>query len=429
MADEILRIRGGTPLKGTVDVARSKNATLLALAASLLTADRCVIEEAPDVLDVRRMRAILESLGARIEEAGDGSWSILCADPGGTVDYAAIRSLPAAFVLAGPIVGRLRRAAVPLPGGSPIGPRLVDLHLKGFRQLGCGVNTDHGVVTIDGNGATGGRLFLGGRIGSTVLGTASLVMAAVLTPGRTRIDAAAIEPEIIDLCELLITMGAQISGVGSHHLHIEGVERLSGFRYLPIRDRIEAGTFLLAGAITGGDVTVRGALSEHLGAILDKLGEGGYALNADDNEGIRIQPGGACRPVDVVTHPFPAFPTDLQPPYCALMSVTRGISMVTERIFHHRFLHLPELLRLGADISMEGSSAVINGVERLTGAPVQAPDLRAGAALLLAGLTAEGTTEIGGVQHLDRGYAGLVEKLTALGGSVERTTGDDGSTL
>ena len=267
----------------------------------------------------------------------------------------------------------------------------------------------------------GADVFLGGRHGSTALGTANLVMAAVLTPGITRVDSAACEPEIVDLCHMLAAMGAKIEGIGSHALIIEGVRELHGTDHSVIPDRIEAGTFLLAGAITGGDVTVREARPDHLAALLDKLREAGAALEILPGPSIRITAGKTpLRPVDVITLPHPGFPTDLQAQICALMSVTPGLSIVTEKVFPNRYMHVPELQRMGADIAIEGASAIIKGHDRLSGAPVMASDLRASAALVLAAMAAEGESWIQRVYHIDRGYERIDRKLTGLGATIER---------
>jgi UDP-N-acetylglucosamine 1-carboxyvinyltransferase len=325
----------------------------------------------------------------------------------------------------GPLIGRLRQAVVSLPGGCVIGPRPIDLHLKGFAGIGCEVSIENGYVRLDASRLHGADVFLGGRHGSTALGTANLIMAAVLAPGTTRIDSAACEPEIVDLCHMLVSMGARIEGVGSHALVIEGVDALHGTDHTVIPDRIEAGTFLLAGVITGGDITVHQARSDHLAALLDKLREIGADLQVGSDQTVRIAPGRhPLKPVDVITLPHPGFATDLQAQMSALMCVTPGLSIITEKVFPNRFMHVPELQRMGADIAIEGASAIIKGGNPLSGAPVMASDLRASAALVLAALAAAGDTWIRRVYHIDRGYERIDRKLTAMGAVIERIPND-----
>ncbi|MFP4541634.1 MAG: UDP-N-acetylglucosamine 1-carboxyvinyltransferase, partial [Opitutales bacterium] len=296
------------------------------------------------------------------------------------------------------------------------------LHLKGLSRLHCKVSVEGGYVDVDASGLRGDYLFLGGRHGSTVTGTANMVMAAVLAPGVTRIESAAVEPEVVDLCEMLVKMGAQIEGIGSHYLRITGVEALHGCTHRIVPDRIEAGTFLVAGAITGGRVTTTQVVPGHMRALLDKLEEAGVPWEADPDAGRITVEGGRepRRPVEIITLPHPGFPTDLQAQMVALMAVTPGLSIITERVYPNRFMHVPELLRMGADISMEGANAVIKGTPSLSGAPVMASDLRASAALVLAGLAARGETWIQRLYHLDRGYDRLDEKLRTLGAEVQR---------
>ncbi len=417
---DVIRIRGGRPLRGEVTVTGAKNACLPIFAATLLTEEPCVIENVPDLSDVRFMAEILKHLGADVERPDAHTWKITCKNIVPRAPYDLVRKMRASVCLLGPLVGRLRRAEVSLPGGCVIGPRPIDLHLKGLAKLGCAIGVEGGYVCVDGSRMQGSDLFLGGRHGSTVTGTANIVMAAVLTPGVTRIDSAACEPEVEDLCRMLAQMGAQIDGIGSHCITITGVERLKGVRYSVIPDRIEAGTFILAAAITRGDVTIRGATSRHLSAFLDKLEEAGLPIYADGNS-IRVRANNAnLRPVDVITLPHPGFPTDLQAQMCAQMSVTPGLSIITERVYPNRFMHVPELQRMGADIAIEGPSAIIKGATRLSGAPVMASDLRASAALVLAGLCAQGETWVQRIYHLDRGYEKFDAKLAELGADIVR---------
>lgn len=418
---DVIRIEGGTPLRGTVRVSGAKNACLPIFAATLLTGEPCLIRNVPDLSDVRFMADILAQLGASVENPEPGTWRIQAAEVKHRAPYDLVRRMRASVCLLGPLVGRLRHAEMSLPGGCVIGPRPIDLHIKGLIKLGCKVRTEAGYVKVDGSGLQGGEIFLGGRHGSTVTGTANMLMAAVLTPGVTVIDSAACEPEIVDLSRMLEAMGAQITGIGSHRLVVHGVSSLHGVDYRVLEDRIEAGTYMLAAGITGGDVTVEGAIVADLAALLNKLEEAGLPFELLGPATIRVRGDRAnLRPVDVITLPHPGFPTDLQAQMSALMTVTGGISIITERIYPNRFMHVPELQRMGADISIEGANAIVKGGGALSGAPVMASDLRASAALILAGLAATGETWVQRIYHLDRGYEDLDEKFRGLGAKIER---------
>ncbi|QYY35947.1 UDP-N-acetylglucosamine 1-carboxyvinyltransferase [Ruficoccus sp. ZRK36] len=418
---DVVRIRGGQRLAGTVEIGGAKNACLPIFAACLLTAEPVTIRNVPDLSDLRFMAEILERLGATVERLDPHTWRITAAQVATRAPYDLVRKMRASVCLMGPMVARMKRAEVSLPGGCVIGPRPIDLHIKGLSKLNCGVQIENGYVKLDGSNLRGGEVFLGGRHGSTVTGTANILMAAVLTPGHTRIDSAACEPEVVDLCRLLNQMGAKITGIGSHALHVEGVDALHGTDYSVLSDRIEAGTYLLAGAVTHSDITVKGAQAEHLAAFLDKLSEAGLVFEIIDANTIRVRGDKSeLRPVDVITLPHPGFPTDLQAQTCTLLALIPGLSIVTERVYPNRFMHVPELGRMGADISIEGPSAVIKGGLPLSGAPVMASDLRASAALILAGLAASGETWVQRIYHLDRGYEKFDEKLAALGADVAR---------
>ena len=332
----------------------------------------------------------------------------------------------ASICLLGPMVARMRKAEISFPGGCVIGPRPIDLHLKGLEKLNCDVKTRNGYVYVDAARLKGAELFLGGRQGSTVTGTENILMAAVLTPGTTTIDSAACEPEVEDLCHMLVGMGAQLEGVGSHRLVVHGVKKLHGVTHRVIPDRIEAGTYLLAAIMTGGDLTVHGARAGDLAAFIDKLEEAGQPVLTLDKETLRVKAANThLRPVDIITLPHPGFPTDLQAQMCALMAQTPGLSIITERVYPNRFMHVPELQRMGADIAIEGPSAIIKGDRRLSGAPVMASDLRASAALILAGLAADtGETWVQRIYHLDRGYEKLDAKLQTLGADIDRLDAD-----
>ena len=416
---DIFRISGGNPLHGKVKVSGSKNSALPLFAASLLTEEETILDNVPDLSDVNFMAEILAELGADVTRISSNSWSI---KPSSIVHYAPyelVRKMRASICLLGPLVARLKRAEIPMPGGCVIGNRPIDLHVRALEALGAEVKLSGGIVKVNGNNISGNSVFIGGRHGSTVTGTANAVMLAVLTPGCTILEGSACEPEITDLCHMLQAMGANIQGIGSHLLKIEGVEKLNGCKHRVIPDRIEAGTYVLAGAITGGELTIEGINAAHMGSFLDLLKTAG--LNLDyQNQSIKISDNLNLNPLEVVTLPFPGFPTDLQAQICALACITDGLSVITERVYPSRFMHVPELLRMGAHISIEGSSAIIRGTKRLTGAPVMASDLRASAALILAGLAAEGETWVQRIYHLDRGYETFEQKLQKLGAKVER---------
>ena len=418
---EVIRIRGGNPLKGNIRVSGAKNAALPIMAATLLTDEPCTLHRVPDLSDVRFLGEILQYLGAEVEQIEPETWRIRAQHINSKAPYELVRKMRASICLLGPLVGRLRRAEVSLPGGCIIGPRPIDLHLKGLSKLGCEVRVENGYININGNSMAGSDIFLGGRFGTSVTGTANILMAAVLAPGTTRIESAACEPEVVDLCHMLTAMGAQIEGIGGHALTVTGVESLHGCDHRIIADRIESGTFILASAITGGDVTITDSEPNHLRALLDKLEESQIPVTVNENGDINVSNVDQDRrPVDIITLPHPGFPTDLQAQMCALMSITPGLSIITERVFPNRFMHVPELQRMGADIAIEGPSAIIQGKRALSGAPVMASDLRASAALLLSGLAASGETWIQRIYHLDRGYDKIDAKLQALGADITR---------
>ncbi len=319
----------------------------------------------------------------------------------------------------GPLLARRGKAKVSWPGGCVIGPRPIDLHLKGLVALGAKIRMDKGYIIASAERLVGTTIYLGGPFGSTVLGTANIMSAATLARGTTVIECAACEPEIVDLAKFLRKMGARISGAGSPTVTLKGVDRLEGARHRVIADRIEAGTFLIGAAMTGGDVTVKGANLNHLGALVDVLKQLGVEITGDTRH-IRARGQAHCKPIDIVTLPYPGFPTDLQAQMMALLTRADGISVITEKIYPERFMHVPELARMGADIRKEGPSAIIHGVKRLSGAPVMASDLRASAALVLAGLVAKGTTEVLRAYHIDRGYETIEEKIRSIGGDIER---------
>ena len=422
---DVFKVSGNGPLCGEIEVGGAKNAALPLLAATLLTDEVVTLHKVPDLSDIRFMVEILRHVGAVIENPAPGVWRLQSTQLTHVAPYQLVRKMRASVCLLGPRTARLRKAEVSIPGGCVIGPRPIDLHLKGLAKLNCTVGIHNGYVHVDASVMRGGPVFLGGRSGSTVTGTANIVMAAVLAPGTTRIECAACEPEIIDLCNLLVKMGAQIEGIGSPELTIAGVNKLHGCEHRVIADRIEAGTFIAAAAITRGDVTVRGIPPNLLGAFLDKLEEAGVPLEIGDDH-IRVRPyTGSLKPVDCITLPHPGYPTDLQAQLCALMTQVEGISIITERIYPNRFMHVPELQRMGADIAIEGPSAIIKGASKLSGAPVMASDLRASAALILAAFAATGDTWIQRIYDLDRGYERFEQKLADLGAKIQRLKDSD----
>ena len=417
---DVFKVSGSGPLHGQIEVGGAKNAALPILAATLLTDETVVLRNVPDLSDMRFMLEILRHIGAETTQPEPGVWEITSKQITHIAPYDLVRKMRASVCLLGPLVARMRKAEVSIPGGCVIGPRPIDLHIKGLKKLNCQVEISNGYVRVNASKIKGGPIFLGGRSGSTVTGTANIVMAAVLAPGTTRLECAACEPEVVDLCQLLVKMGARIEWIGSPELTITGVDKLHGCEHSVIADRIEAGTFVIAAAITRGDVTVKGIAPKLLGAFLDKLEEAGLPMELGEDS-IRVLPyQGSLKPVDVITLPHPGYPTDLQAQLSALMTQTDGLSIITERIYHNRFMHVPELQRMGADISIEGPSAIIKGASKLSGAPVMASDLRASAALILAAFAAEGDTWIQRIYHLDRGYERFEHKLTAIGAKIER---------
>ena len=415
---ESLLIKGGTPLRGEVTISGAKNAVLPIMAATLLTSEPCVIRRVPNLSDVRFMGQILNWLGADVR-FDKGAVQVQARKIKGAGDYDLIRKMRGSICIMGPLLGRLRKATVSLPGGCVIGARPINLHLKGFEALGAKVIVEGGYVHARAKRLVGAALFLGGRAGSTVLGTANVMMAATLAEGVTIIESAACEPEVVDLANFLNAMGAKITGAGSPTLTITGVKELHGAEHEVIPDRIEAATFALAAAVTNGEITLRGVRADHLHAVLDKLNGAGVKTERNGTS-ITVRRNGRLKPVDITTLPYSGFPTDAQAQMMALMAVTPGISIITERIFESRFMHVSELARLGADIEIEGPSAIVKGGKPLSGAPVMASDLRASAALVLAGLAARGTTQVNRVYHIDRGYEDIDGKLRQLGARIER---------
>ena len=415
--DKIL-VHGGKTLSGTIRIGGSKNSALPILAATLLTREPCVIHHVPDLSDIHYMLQILSHLGAQVERAS-GTVTVQAEKIATTAPYEIVRKMRASVCVLGPLLGREKEATVSLPGGCVIGDRPIDLHLKGFEALGAMHRIESGNVKVFAGALTGGVVNLRGKNGPTVLGTDNVMMAAVLADGVTVIESAAAEPEVVDLANFLNAMGAKIEGAGTRRIIIEGVKELHGAEHEVIPDRIEAGTYLAAGAIAGKEVTLKRVRADHLDAVIGLLREAGYTITAGDDR-ITINGNGGPKSLQITTEPYPGFPTDMQAQMCALLAKSRGISVVTETIFPQRYMHVSEMKRMGADIELNGATAIIKGVERLSGAPVMASDLRASAALVLAGLHADGVTEVNRVYHIDRGYESIDDKLNALGAHIER---------
>jgi UDP-N-acetylglucosamine 1-carboxyvinyltransferase len=418
--DRIL-IEGGVPLEGLVTISGAKNAALPLMAACLLTDEPLELENVPDLADIASMQRLLQVLGveARHLPGAPGKLTLTCADVlSTTAPYDLVRRMRASVLVLGPLVAREGIARVSLPGGCAIGTRPIDLHLAGLEAMGATIELADGYVTAKAPGGLKGGIV---RLRSPSVGaTENLMLAAALAKGPTEIHGAAREPEIVDLAHLLRAMGASVEGEGSPTLSITGAARLRGARHAILPDRIEAGTYAMAAAITGGRVTLQSFRRELLGAAIAKLEECGVALEPTEDGLIASRANGQLHGVDVITQPYPGFATDLQAQFMALMCVAEGASMITETIFENRFMHAPELTRMGANITVHGSSALVRGVRRLTGAPVMATDLRASVSLVLAALAAEGQTEINRVYHLDRGYEQIEKKLGNLGARIER---------
>jgi UDP-N-acetylglucosamine 1-carboxyvinyltransferase len=415
--DKIL-IHGGRPLSGSIKVSGSKNSSLPILAATLLTREPCVVYGVPDLSDTHYMLQILTHLGAQVERAS-GTVSVAAEKIQSVAPYDVVRKMRASICVLGPLLGRCKEATVSLPGGCVIGDRPIDLHLKGFEALGTAVRVEGGNIKVFAPKLTGAVVNMHGKFGPTVLGTDNVMMAAVLADGVTVIEGAAQEPEVVDLANFLNKMGAKIEGAGTRRIIIEGVPALHSAEHHVIPDRVEAGTFLVAGAICGQGVTVNRVEPEHVRSVTEALATCGFPIHIADHA-ISISPNGQASPLELETEPYPGFPTDMQAQMCALLSTSKGTSFVTDNIFPQRYMHVAELKRMGAQMQMHDATAVIDGVDRLLGAPVMASDLRASAALVLAGLKADGVTEVSRVYHIDRGYERLDEKLSELGAHIER---------
>ena len=411
-------IQGGVALQGEIPVNGSKNAALPALAAALLTGEPVLLCRVPRVRDIRTMQRLLVDIGSRVEVQGESMRLHTPQIVSPEAPYELVKTMRASSLVLGPLLARAGRARVSLPGGCAIGARPINLHLAGLELLGARIRQSHGYVEAEAPEGLRGAQFTFDRI--TVTGTEDLLMAAVLARGETVLRNTAREPEVADLAALLIRMGARIEGAGTSSIRIEGVEKLHGAEHTIIADRIEAGTFVIAGAITGGDVTVTGCLPEHLGALVTKLRDAGAVIEQPDATTLRARPGGRLKAADIITEEYPGFATDLQAQYMALMTQADGIAIIEERIFENRFMHAQELTRMGANIRLEGRQAIVAGRRELTGAGVIASDLRASASLVLAALVAPGQTTIDRVYHIDRGYENIEEKLKGVGAEIRR---------
>jgi len=414
-------IIGGKKLKGKVRVSGSKNATLPILAATILLRGETVIKNAPNLNDVTTMIRVLRALGQRAEFHEPDTIKVSTGDKVKHVaPYELVTKMRASFFIIGPMLAKMGFAKVPLPGGCAIGSRPVDLHIRGLEALGAKVDMEHGFVIVKANKLKGNRFYMDFP---SVGATETVMMAAALAEGDTIIENAAREPEVADLANFLNQCGAKIQGVGEEAIRVEGVRELKGVSYRVIPDRIEAATLIIAGAITHGEISVEGIIEDHIKAVLMKLAEAGVEIRLEDNVAkVRVPDG--IKPVDLITSPYPGFPTDVQPQFTTFMSLASGTSVVAETVFENRFMHVQELKRMGADIKLEKQSAIIKGVNKLSGCPVRVSDLRAGAALVLAGLVAEGETLIDDTdRHIERGYENLIEKLNSLGADLRELNG------
>jgi len=413
--DKIL-IKGGKKLKGEVEISGAKNSALPIIASSILSTEECVLTNVPLLKDIQTIKLVLESMGARVRRDGytfaiDAKDLKSCEAP-----YELVKTMRASILVLGPLVARFGEARVSLPGGCAIGTRPVNLHIAGLQKMGAEVEIKHGYVEVRAKRLKGANISFDI---STVTGTENIMMAAVLAEGETVIGNAACEPEVVDLANFLIKRGAKIKGAGTDTIIIDGVSRLGGGTYEIMPDRIETGTYLISGAITGGDVTVRRCIPSHIEAVLSKLSAVGVKTEVF-SDSIRVVADRGISAVDVRTMPYPGFPTDMQAQIMALMTISNGLSVITETVFENRFIHVPELRRMGAKIKLQENYAVVEGVKSLSGAPVMATDLRASASLVLAGLVAEGQTEVHRVYHLDRGYESMERKLSGLGADIVR---------
>lgn len=418
-----LVISGGHPLHGELVISGSKNAALPLMAACLLTSEPCVISNVPSLVDVETMSQLLTHLGVSVQKEGDVV-TVHAKKPAGEAPYDIVRKMRASYYVLGPLLGRLKTARISLPGGCAIGVRPIDLHIKGMEKLGAEVTVDEGYVNAKARKLEGAEIFLEGTKGPSVGATINVMMAAVLAKGTTRIIGAAAEPEVYTVAGFLKAMGAEIAGEGTREMSIEGVSKLHGTEFTNISDRIEAGTYAVAATITRGRLILRNAPSAHMGNVIQPLLEAGAEIEASGSH-LTVSMMRRPRPLIVNTAPYPGFPTDMQAQLMAWLSLGQGTSLITENIFENRFMQAMELQRMGAQITLKGNTAVIEGTDHLTGAEVMASDLRASAALVLAGFAAKGKTTVSRIYHLDRGYEKLEEKFASVGAEIERVPGQD----
>jgi UDP-N-acetylglucosamine 1-carboxyvinyltransferase len=415
-----LVIKGGYRLTGEVTISGAKNSALPLMAACLLTEEECILEGIPDLKDIETMQKLLISLGAYVEKDKKGLFHIKAEKlTSHEAPYELVKTMRASVLVLGPLVARIKRARISLPGGCAIGDRPINLHLEALKKMGAEISQSHGYVEVKAKKLKGARIYCDIP---TVTGTENMIMAAVCAKGETVIENAAKEPEIVDLVNFLRKMGADIDGEGTSVIRVQGKEGLKGAVHKVIPDRIEAGTFIIAAAATCGNVLVKNCIPEHLEALELKLKEAGVQIEKFENS-VRVIGKRDIRSVDITTMPYPGFPTDLQAQFMALMTTAKGLSVIRETIFENRFIHVSELKRMGADITIKDRNAIVKGVEYLTGAPVMVSDLRAGAALVIAGLMAEGETEVQRIYHLDRGYEKIEKKLSKLGAKIKRVKG------
>ncbi|MEP0848099.1 MAG: UDP-N-acetylglucosamine 1-carboxyvinyltransferase [Phycisphaerae bacterium] len=419
------RVTGGSRLRGSVRISGAKNAALPILAATIMCEGECILSDVPDVADVQSLSELLRKLGVDVERRADGTIRTVVRDEMNCrAEYDIVRKMRASICVLGPLLAKRRFAQVSMPGGCAIGDRPVDLHLRAMRKLGAEVELVSGDIVAKAKRLRGTEMFLGGPYGSTVLGTGNAMMAACLAEGVTVIEMAACEPEVVDLANFLNKCGASITGQGTPRIVIEGVRELKGCEYRVIPDRIESGTFMIAAAITNGELRLENCRLDHLMAFVDRLDAVGVQVEKKE-DAVLVSSARRLEPIEVTTQAFPGFPTDLQAQLMSLLCLADGNSIITEKIFPDRFMHVPELNRMGARLHKEGPTVIVQGVKRLSGAPVMASDLRASAALVLAGLSARGTTLVNRIYHLERGYQNIEQKLRAVGADIERCEGGD----
>ena len=417
---QFFEMTGGGRLKGTIPISGAKNSALPIMAASILVEGETILRNVPDLADVRQMRVLLARLGVTCERDAEGAMHLRVEDEMNThAEYELVSKMRASVCVMGPLLAKRRRAQVSMPGGCAIGDRPINLHIQGLQALNADFELIGGDVLLRTKKLKSAEIFLGGPFGSSVTATGNVMMAATLAEGRTIIASAACEPEVVDLADYLNACGARITGHGTPQITVEGVSSLTGTEHRILPDRIEAGTFMIAGAITNGDVLLEGARIDNMLAVVDRLRQIGVIVERDE-KGVVVSSARRLEPIEITTQPYPGFPTDLQAQTMALLCLADGNSVITEKIYPDRFMHVAELNRMGANLRKEGPTVIVSGVKRLVGAPVMASDLRASAALILAGLIAKGTTRVQRIYHIDRGYEHIEEKLNAVGANIRR---------